>query len=373
MSATSRPSSILVDADAISANVTALKDLVAPAELCAVVKADGYGHVGAVAAAAALAGGASRLAVAVAEEAVALRRAGIDAPILLLAEVVTAEGAALVIEHRLEATVYTSEGAELLAVTASGGVEVPVHLKIDTGMHRVGVAPERALALAGAIDAEPRLRLAGTCTHLAVADDPGRPETALQLERFDGVLEAMGAAGIDPGIRHAANSAGAILHPSARHDLVRCGIAIYGIHPSTASEGVVDLAAALELRSRVSHTIRVPAGHGVSYGLHGAVDHDRTVAVVPLGYADGVDRSLGRGAGRVLVGGCPRPIVGVVTMDQFMVECGDDPVARGDEVVLLGVQGEASITAADWARWIGTIPYEVVARLGPRVPRIVRS
>ena len=372
MSATSRPSTVVIDPDAISANVAALSSLVAPAELCAVVKADGYGHGADVAARAALAGGAVRLAVAVADEGAALRLAGIDAPILVLAEVVTAEGAALVAEHGLEATVYSTDGLSVLAAAPSGA-PVPVHLKVDTGMHRVGAPPARAVELAAAVVAEPRVDHVGTCTHLAVADEPARPETLLQLDRFDRVLDELAATGIDPGVRHAANSAGAILHPRARYDLVRCGIAVYGIHPTATTAAVVDLAAALEVRSRVSHTARIPAGDGVSYGLHGAVDHDRTVAVVPIGYADGVDRSMGRGAGRVLVGGRPRPVVGAVTMDQLVVDCGDDPVARGDEVVLLGSQGDTTITAADWARWIDTIPYEVVTRLGPRLPRVARG
>ena len=372
MSATSRPTWIVVDPAAISSNVAALCELVAPAEVCAVVKADGYGHGGPIAAEAALAGGATRLAVAVADEAVELRLAGIDAPIMLLAEVLIPEAAALVVRHRLEAMVYSAEGVGLLAEAAVDGGPVRVHLKVDTGMHRVGVAPEDAAALAAAIAAEPRVELIGTCTHLAVADEPDRPETAEQLDRFDRVLGELEASGLDPGIRHAANSAGAILHPAARRDMVRCGIAIFGVHPSDATEAVVDLAPALELRSTVSHTMRVPAGDGVSYGLHGAAEHDRTVAVVPIGYADGVERSLGRGAGRVLVAGRLRPIVGTVTMDQLMVDCGEDPVARGDAVVLLGSDGGSSVTAADWARWIGTIPYEVVARLGARVPRTVR-
>jgi alanine racemase len=231
------------------------------------------------------------------------------------------------------------------------------------------VEPGDAVGLARRIEEAPGLVLVGTCTHLAVADEPHRTETATQLDRFGRVLDALVASGVDPGIRHAANSAGALSHAGARLDMVRCGIAVYGIHPSAETEAAAELRPALELRSVVAHVRRVPAGDGVSYGLHGAAPVDRTIAVVPIGYADGVDRRLGCGTGHVLIGGRPRPIVGTVTMDQLMVDCGDDPVRPGDEVVLIGRQGDREVTATDWARWIGTIPYEVVARLGPRLPR----
>jgi alanine racemase len=367
----SRASVADVDLDAIAANVATLVRVSRPAAVCAVVKADGYGHGAVEVARAALDGGAGRLAVAVADEGVALRRAGVDAPILVLAEVGHADAAELVARHGLEATVASPAGAALLACHAAAG-PVRVHLKVDTGMHRIGVPVDDAVAVATEIDASPHLELAGTCTHLAVADEPERPETAAQLDRFEGVLAALVAAGVDPGLRHAANSAGALLHPRSRYDLVRCGIAVYGIHPSAATEAVVDLRPALSLRSTVSQVTRVPAGDGVSYGLFGAAAVDRTIATVPVGYADGVDRRLGRGVGSVLVGGRRRPIVGAVTMDQLMVDCGDDAVERGDEVVLLGTQGDETVDAAEWAAWMGTIPYEVVARLGPRLPRRTR-
>ncbi len=370
--AESRPAAIEVDVDAIEANVANLVAHVAPAAVCVVAKAGAYGHGAVPVARAALAGGATWLAVAVVEEACELRAGGIEAPILLLAEVEDSDAARLVADNAITPTIYTDAGIERWA---DAGVEPPpVHLKVNTGMNRLGAPADDVVQLAKRILDAPGLELGGVWTHLAVADEPERSETAQQLVRYDEALEHLRAAGIDPGLRHAANSAGALLHPSSHYDLVRCGIATYGIAPSDAADGVVPLRAAMRLRASVTFTTRVPAGAGVSYGLEGAADHARTIATIPVGYADGIDRRLGFGNGRALVGGVARPIVGAVTMDQLMVDCGDDPVERGDEAVLLGAQGGAEITAADWARWTGMIRWEAVSRTGPRLPRtVVRS
>lgn len=372
--ARSRPAFIEVDVSAIEANVAALAAHVAPAQVCVVAKAGGYGHGAVNVGRAAVAGGASWLAVAVAEEACELRAAGIDAPILLLAEVEDRAAAQLVVEQQITPTVYSARGIALVAAAASSTDPLAVHLKVNTGMNRLGAPEEHVAALARSVLDGPSLALGGVWTHLAVADEPARPETAEQLDRFDRVLAQLASLGIDPGIRHAANSAGAICHPASRYDLVRCGIATYGIAPAAAADGLVTLRPAMSIRATVTFVTRVPAGEGVSYGLDGAVHHPRTIATIPLGYADGIDRRLGFGHGRVLVGGVPRPIVGAVTMDQLMVDCGDDEVTRGDEAVLLGRQEGAEITAADWAGWTGMIRYEVVSRTGPRLPRTpVRS
>ena len=240
-------------------------------------------------------------------------------------------------------------------------------------MHRVGAQPEDAVALAGRIRSS-GLGLEGTFTHLAVADEPDRPETTLQLDRFHGVLGRLAEAGIDPGTRHAANSAGLLAHPAAHLDLVRVGIAIYGISPAPAMVPPVPLVPALSVRSEVSLVKAVAAGEGVSYGLRHVFDRDAVVATVPVGYADGVERRLGDVGGEVLIGGVRRPIRGVVTMDQLVVEVTDGPpVARGDEVVLVGHQGDDVITAQDWADLLGTIAYEVVCGFGPRLPRTHRG
>jgi alanine racemase len=219
--------------------------------------------------------------------------------------------------------------------------------------------------------ADPLLELGGVWTHLAVADDPDAPETDEQLTLYEQVLASLVEAGIDPGIRHAANSGGVLAHPRSRYDLVRPGIALYGIAPSPDVAGLVELEPALSLTARVSFVKSVSAGDRVSYGLRHTFDHDTTVATVPIGYADGVARRLGLVGGAVLIGGCRRPIVGVVTMDQLMVDCGDrdGDVRVGDEVVLLGRQGDEFIGAGEWADLLGAIPYEIVCGFGPRLPR----
>jgi alanine racemase len=288
-----RPSRVEVDLDAVAANVRTLRAHVAPTPVWAVVKADGYGHGAVPVARAALAAGAAGLAVALVEEARALRAAGVDARVLLLSEPpVTAARA--VVDAAVEPTVYTAEMVAALDAAAAGRpAPLPVHLKVDTGMHRVGCAPEDLVAVATAVDRAPALRLASVWTHLAVADEPDRPDTALQLARFDEAVAAVEAAGIAVPERHAANSAGTIAHPGARHDLVRAGIAVYGIAPSPALAGAVPLRPALRLVSAVAHVKVVGPGEGVSYGLRWAPEVATTVATVPIGYADGVRRRLG--------------------------------------------------------------------------------
>jgi alanine racemase len=358
-----------VDTSALAHNVSALARLAAPAELCVVVKADGYGHGAVEAARAALGAGASRLAVALAEEGAMLRSAGIDAPVIVLSGA-PEDDAATVVEHGLEPTAYTEAGIAALAVAAGDGAPLPVHLKVDTGMHRVGCLPAEALRLAKEIAAERRLRLASVWTHLAVADEPDDPFTGEQLRRYREVLAGLEAAGIDVPLRHAANSAGTIAHPDARFDMVRCGIAAYGIPPAAGLGDALGLRPALRLVSTVSHVKVVPAGAAISYGRRYRVERPSVIATVPIGYADGVRRSLPSVDGEVLIGGRRRPIAGTVTMDQLMVDCGEDEsVAVGDEVVLIGVQGDQDITAVEWAERLGTIGYEIVCGIGPRVPR----
>jgi alanine racemase len=350
-----------------------LRRAVAPAEIWAVVKANGYGHGAAPVAQAALAGGASGFCVALVQEGIELRAAGLRAPILVLSE----PPPALMPElgrHDLRATVYTAEGVDA-AAAAAGPAGVTVHLKVDTGMRRVGAEPGDALAIAQRIEGHPSLRLEGVFTHLAVADEPDHPATDVQLDRFDEVLALLAEHGISPPLVHAANSAGGIAHRRARRSFVRAGIAVYGLAPAP---GMVELTRplrpALSLRARVSHVKAVRAGEQVSYGLRHTFERDTVVATLPLGYADGVPRRLFGTGGHVLVGGQRRPIVGVVTMDQLMVDCGPGAGVRvGDEAVLIGHQGGEEITALEWAERLGTISYEIVCGLGARVPRIYRS
>ncbi|MFM7062464.1 MAG: alanine racemase [Actinomycetes bacterium] len=362
-----RPSTVDVDLAALTANAAALVAASDGAQLCAVVKADGYGHGAVTAARAALAGGATWLAVAMVEEGLELRSSGLTAPVLVLSEAPT-DMVPAAVEGDLTLTVYSERSVD----EAAAAGPATVHLKIDTGMHRVGADPADAVALARRVLAA-GLTLGGTFTHLARADEPDEPLTAAQLATFEQVLADLSAAGIDPGLRHAANSAGLLLHPAARYDMVRAGIALYGIPPAADLEGTGHVAAlvpALSLSSEVTAVRPLAAGEGVNYGHRWVAGHDTVVAVVPVGYADGVRRDYGLRGGEVLIGGVRRPVRGVVTMDQLVVEVGDGPpVARGEEVVLLGRQGDERVAATEWADRLDTIGYEVVCAFSARLPR----
>lgn len=355
-----------VDLDALAHNVGSIAATVAPSGVLAVVKADGYGHGAAPVARAALAAGASALGVALVQEAVALREAGIDADVVLLSQQ-PPEQAADIVAHRVTPVVYTVAGLAALAEVAPPGY--PVQVKVDTGMHRVGAPVAEVVELVRAVERS-GLRLAGVFTHLALADEPDDPYTAGQLAAFDRVLDDLAAAEIDVPVVHAANSAAALAHPDARRDLVRIGIAMYGIQPGhgvAAHSG--DLRPVMSLRARVSHVKPVAAGDRISYGLRHTFARATTVATLPLGYADGVPRRLSATGGEVLVRGRRCPIVGVITMDQLMIDVGDLPVDVGDEVVLLGRQGGEEIRAVEWADRLDTIPYEIVCGISARVPR----
>jgi alanine racemase len=361
-----------VDLGAVRHNASLLAGLVAPAGLCAVVKAAAYGHGSVAVAEAALAGGATWLAVAIVEEGAVLRKHDVEAPILLLSEP-PAESMDEVVALRLTPTLYTQQGVEAAAkaVASAGAPPLDVHVKVDTGMHRVGAGAEEALAVVRAVGDQPELNFGGLWTHFAVADEPGNPFTDLQCRRFDEVVARLP---VRPPLVHACNSAGALAQSGARHDMVRCGIALYGVVPSpalAAVQPVERLRPALSLRAQVSYVREVAAGDGVSYGLRRPLERAARVATVPVGYADGVPWRLGVEGGEVLIGGRRRPLAGSVTMDQIMVDCGDDAgVLPGDEVVLIGRQGTEQITAWDWATKVGTIAYEVLCGIGPRVPKV---
>lgn len=363
-----------VDLDAIRHNIRTLAGAAGGATLCAVVKADGYGHGSVRVASAALEAGAGWLAVAQVGEARALRAAGIEAPVLLLTEPRPDEvEPALALGLRI--VVYRPETIDAIAARAAdlGVATVPCHLQVDTGMRRVGCEPDEAVDRARQILRAGRLGLEGTMTHLARADEPDHHTTDHQLDRFDRVLSDLVGAGIDPGVRHSANSAGTLTSERSHYDLVRVGIATYGIPPAPALRDVADLRPALRWHSTVSFVKPVRAGEKVSYGHHHTFERDTVVATVPVGYADGLRRRLGLSGGSLLLGGRRRPIVGVVTMDQCMVDCGPDGgVAVGDEVVLLGRQGEEEITANEIGELLGTIGYEVVCAIGSRVERRTR-
>lgn len=360
-----------VSSAAITHNVSVLAAAVAPARVWAVVKANGYGHGAVETARAALAGGATGLCVALMDEGVQLRRAGIGAPILVLSEQ-PPEVSEFVVGYGLTPTVSSTRSAAALAMAAtSAPAPVQVHMKVDTGMHRTGVSPREAVALAQSLSSMGAIELGGVWTHFAVADDPDHPANARQLEVFRGVLDDLAAAGIRPPLVHAANSAAALSRPEARFDVVRAGIAVYGLSPGAGVDHLCrDLVPALMFRARVSALRWIEAGEAVSYGLRRPVDGPTLVATVPVGYADGVPRRLAETDVRVLVNGVPRPFAGTVTMDQIMLDCGtDSSVSVGDEVMLIGRQGDGVVGADDWARALGTIGYEIVCGISSRVHR----
>ncbi len=360
-----------IDHAAIRHNLAVIRRAVGPGpQLCAVVKADGYGHGALEVAQTALAAGASSLAVAHAHEGAALRVGGVEAVILLLSEPVDADEVRAVVAHGLQSAVYTEAGIDALAAT---GAKLDVHLKVDTGMRRVGAEASDVLVLAERIRAAQHLRLQGLWTHCAVADEPENDFTALQFARFAEVVNRLEAAGFVVPVRHVRNSAALFAHPGSHFELVRPGIAIYGVAPAPAlacRAEVADLVPVLSWYSQLSMVKRVPAGEGVSYGHHRRTERDTVVATVPVGYADGLPRSWGLNGGVVLVGGRRCPILGVVTMDQVMIDCGPDAeVLRGDQVVLIGRQGQAEITATEVATGTDTTAYEILTRIGPRVLR----
>jgi alanine racemase len=364
-----RPTWADIDLAAVEHNVAELRRAADPALLCVVVKAEGYGHGAVPVARAAVDAGAQWLAVALVEEGRRLREAGIRAPILVLSEPRPLEMVE-VVAYGLHPTVYSGEG---LAAAAAAAIQydkvLPVHLKVDTGMRRVGVETSAALAMARAIVDKPSLDLEGVWTHCAVADQLDDPFTSLQLDRYEAVLAELEAAGIDPGIRHAANSAVTLGHPRGRYDLVRCGIAAYGVAPGPLLADAADLRPVMKVRSEVSFVKEIDAGERVSYGLAWEAPSRTRLATVPIGYADGIRRRAGSAGAEVLIRGRRHPIVGNVTMDQLLVDCGDRDVRAGDEVVFVGAQGHDEITVAEWAGWLDTIAYEVVCDIESRVVR----
>jgi alanine racemase len=353
-----RPTYAEIDLGAVAHNVAALRELIAPSAECAVVKADGYGQGDVPVANSALEAGAEYLAVALVEEGIRLREAGIGAPILVLSEPPLA-AAADIADWELTPTVYSMDFIRSLQAT---GRHHDVHLKVDSGMHRVGAAPDVVGSLVGAIRSSANLELAALWTHFAVADED--PEyTRSQISTFD---EA--ASPYDPPSSHLANTAGAVLFPDARRSMCRIGLGVYGLHPCPETVEKIELQPAMRLVTHVSHVQRVAAGERPSYGRVRALERDATVVTAPVGYADGVARAL-TGGGFALIGGARYPLAGTVTMDQIVIDVGDVTAELGDEVVLLGRQGDEVIPADEWATKLGTISYEVVCSIGPRVPR----
>jgi alanine racemase len=351
-----------VDLGAIGHNVRTLKP--SSAELMAVVKANGYGHGAIEVANAVTEAGASWLGVALVEEGVELRLGGLDVPILVLSELPPgAEAVALA--HGLVPTVFSDGAIRRLASAVRG--PIGVHVKVDTGMHRIGVwPPERTATFCDQV-VRAGLFVEGVWTHFAKSETDDET-TKVQLECFLEVVEAVRKAGHEPRWVHASNSGGVLRHPEADLDLVRPGIAVYGLPPEPGVGADRDLRPALAWRSIVTFARRLPAGERLSYGHRYELEGDAWVATVPVGYADGYPRSLSNRAD-VLIGERRCRVAGSVTMDQLIVVCGDHEIVEGDEVVLIGRQGSEEITAWELARHLDTVAYEIVTRIGARVPR----
>jgi alanine racemase len=364
-------SEAVIDLAAVRHNVATCK-AATRAELMAVVKADGYGHGLLPTARAAVAGGAGWLGVAMLEEALALREAGFGQPILAwLWTPAEQQQLRQAIAAGVDVSVSSRTALDLVvAAAAAAGRPARIHLKIDTGLSRNGATradwPDLVAAAAKAA-ADGTVLNAGIWSHFVHADSPGHPTTGRQIERFTEAVEAARAIGVVPELRHLANSAATVTLPGAHFDLVRPGIAVYGLSP-VPEQGDFGLVPAMSVRSRLANVKRVPAGAGVSYGHQYRLRADSTLALVPLGYADGIPRAA-TNRGPVSVNGRRYTISGRVCMDQFVVDLGDQDAAQGDEVVLFGSGRHGEPTAQDWAEVLDTIHYEIVTRIGARVPR----
>lgn len=363
-----------IDLDAVRGNIAAVRARVGTAEVMAVVKSDAYGHGMLPCARAAREAGATWLGTAVPEEALALRAAGDTGRVLTW---LWAPGDPF--EDAVRADVDISVSglwalAEVADAARASGRVARVHLKADTGLGRNGCVPADWPALVDAAlkaRADGVLDVVGLWSHFARADEPGDPSITAQLDAFTAMCDHAEHAGVTPEVRHMANSPALLLMPHTHFDLVRCGLATYGLSPVPDIEGPAGfgLRPAMTLRAALANVKRVPAGSGVSYGHAWVAPRESTLALVPTGYADGVPRHASN-AGEVLVGGRRRPIVGRIAMDQFVVDLGDDVAHVGDEAILFGPGDRGEPTAQDWAVASGTIVYEIVTRIGVRVPRV---
>ncbi len=365
-----------IDLAAIRANTAELKRRAGAAEVMAVVKADGYGHGAVASARAALAGGASWLGVAQLEEALALRAAGVDAPLLTWLYVPGADFTAA-LRAGIDLTVSSVWALEAVcrAVGESGTV-ARVHLKVDTGLSRNGAAgPDWTdlVRAAAAAEADESVDVVGVWSHFAYADEPQHPTVRRQAERFADALRDLDRAGLRPALRHLANSAATLTNPAVHYDLVRPGLAVYGLSPVPQLGGptAYGLREAMRVLTSLALVKRVPAGTGVSYGHQYTTEQETVLGLVPMGYADGIPRS-GTNVGPLQVGDQRATVSGRVCMDQLVVDLGPSYAgAAGDPVVVLGREAQGEPTAQDWASATGTINYEIVTRMGARLPRIL--
>lgn len=373
-----RPAWAEISTSALAHNVRSMKAVIGSASLCAVVKADGYGHGAVLVAKAVLDAGADSLGVAIVDEGLELREAGVSVPILVQAEAdSTAVPDALV--NSLTMTVGSMAGAQdvIRAAEKLGGVH-RVHVKVDTGMHRMGVDPSQVDEVVDVLRASTNIDLEGLFTHFSVADGSSPEDRAFtrgQIELFNHVAGALAQRGDAPRVLHLANSAGAMAYPQSRQSMVRCGLALYGLYTqpwlsSALEEKGVDLEPVMTIRAKVSATRRVSAGERPSYGRLRPLERESTVVTVPFGYADGYPRRLFSAGAEVLINNKRYPLAGMVTMDQLVIDCGDDAVHVGDDVVLLGCQGDEEVSADELADLASTISHEIICGVGARVPRV---
>ena len=356
-----------IDTAAIQNNIHQIQTIT-QRPVMAVVKANGYGHGMVEAARAAAAAGAAWCAVARIDEALALRQAGIRLPILVMG-FCPPERAAEAAHQHIRLSVYDLTLARQMAEqVAPTGSRLRLHVKVDTGMGRLGVMPAGALDLVSWLAGQEALEVEGIFTHFARADEPAQPETDAQIDTFIEVLHSLSSTGLRPPLVHAANSAASLYFPRAYFDMVRPGIAIYGLHPSPDAPLPPSFRPALSWKARLASVKMLPAGQGIGYGHRYVTAGEERIGVLPVGYADGLRRQVGVNA--VLVNGRKVPVVGGVCMDQCMLQLDEVPAAQpGDEVVLIGSQGEAARTAEEIAQSWGTVNYDVVCGLAARVPR----
>jgi alanine racemase len=365
-----------IDLDALTSNMSEVRRLTSPtAKILAVVKANAYGHGAVEVSRTVLSGGADWLGVARLDEGLSLREAGIGAPILILGYL-PHEQSADVVRSRLSQAVYTSDMALALAEAAAAeGTRAKVHLKIDTGMGRIGwIAGPEAVREIMILARNRHLEVEGIFTHFAAADLNDKKYTKEQFEKFTGLIEELRRNGLEIPIKHAANSAALMEMPETHLDMVRAGIILYGLYPSDeVDHSRIKLRPVMSLKAKVAHVKRVPAGFKVSYGCTYSTENDTVIATLPLGYADGYSRLLSS-KGHALIRGRRAPVAGRVCMDQIMVDVGHIPgVNIGDEAVLIGRQGDQEITADEVAGMLGTINYEVVCMISHRVQRVYKK
>ena len=358
-----------VDLGAIRRNLLAIRRLLTPSTaLMSVVKADGYGHGAQAVARTALSAGASHLAVATLEEGIQLRMAGVEAPVLLFGPAISKEEVDAIALHRLQPTVCSLDQARRFSEAGLPGMQV--HLKVDTGMTRLGAAWHETRDLLRALRVMPHLTVTGLYSHLATADALDLTTARQQLQRFVEVVQALELEGARPPLVHLANSAATLGMPEAHLDLARIGLAQYGISPAPHLSNVVPLHPALSVRARIIFVKTVPAGIGVSYGHTFRTERPTRLATVAIGYADGVPRALSNRIDLLVHGRRVRQ-VGTITMDQCLIDVTDVPEAiEGESTTLLGQDGTEDIPAGEWAQRLGTIPYEILTALSRRLPRI---